>query len=114
MEMFASVLNAPFKSVVPEDFMGSQLLPPFTHRQASSGESSQVQEMRSQLRRRDDRIDALQQELKVLRMEQVTLTALLAVILLLDEMSAFGLCVRFRPCFHYYLCSIYVDSKDSK
>lgn len=114
MEIFASVLNTPFKSVVPEDFMGSQLLPPFTHRQASSGESSQVQEMRSQLRRRDDRIDALQQELKVLRMEQVTLTALLAVFLLLDEMSAFGLCVRFSLCFHYYLFCTYVDSKDWK
>ena len=114
MAMFASVLNAPFKSAVPEDFMGSQLLPPLTHRQASSGESSQVQEMRSQLRRRDDRIDALQQELKVLRMEQVTLSALLAVILLLDEMSAFGLCVCFSLCFRYYLFCMYVDSKDSK
>ena len=112
--MFASVLNAPFKSVVLEDFMGSQLLPPFTHRQASSGESSQVQEMRSQLRRRDDRIDALQQELKVLRMEQVMLSALLAVILLLDEMSAFGLCVCFSLCFRYYLFSMYVYLKDSK
>ena len=114
MEMFARVLNSPFKSVVPEDFMGGQLLPPFTHRQASSGESSQVQEMRSQLRRRDDRIDALQQELKVLRMEQVMLTALLAVILLLDEMSAFGMCVRFSLCSRYYLFCVHADSKDSK
>ena len=45
----------------------------FSCRHASSGDSTQVQELRGQLRRRDDRIDALQQELKVLHMEPVML-----------------------------------------
>ena len=71
-----------------------------------------MQELRSQLRRRDDRIDALQQELKVLHMEQVMLIVLCGFFFFpLNGKSASGTtaCLEDISLLRDYLCYMCMD-----